>query len=233
MIKEKSRSFSTKSWFPWLLWIIVIIPSIILLIGFWFKNTVTWGDSFIVQVIAVILAAFIAWLIWDRSRIIRAEEEEDAARKGRHFLFLQASGLIQDVWSQIFDKLLGDSPPMGDAFDEDTMAEPPTIINRLLTYSPEEIFRRGQELHSESIRYYERASTMRWLAYSQAVQLRLNKFLEDWDQFLIEWDWLLKELENPLVNRPHEGILRISRRVQRVFVCFRELSEKLELEQYR
>lgn len=233
MIRRKVRSITSRRWFPWLIWVIVLVPSIRFLFIYWNTPTRTRGDAFVVQAIAVILAAFVVWFIWDRSRIIRAKEEEEAAQKGRQFLFLQARGLIYDVWGQIFHKLIGDHPPCGEAFDADTMADPPTMRNRLLTYPPEEIFHRGRELHRESSVYYTRASTLRWLAYSQAVQLRLDRFLKDWDQFMIEWDQLLRELEYPLISRPREGVLRIDMFAQNVFLRFRELSTKLESEDYR
>jgi len=199
----------------------------------WKTSARTWGDAFIVQVIAVIMAAFIAWVIWERSRTIRAKEEEEAASKGRRFLFLQADGLINDVWGLIFGKLVGDYPPFGEAYDKDTMASPPTIRNRLLTYSPDEVFRRGRELERESREYYTRASDLREFAYSQAVQLRLRNFLEDWNKFMMEWDYLLKELADPRVREPREGVLRISSFAHTVFYIYRDLSPKLESRNYR
>ncbi len=231
--KRVLRFVTSRHWFPWSLWIIVIVPSIIFLFIHWYTLAKTLGDAFVVQVIAVILAAFIAWLIWERSRSIRAKEEEEAASKGREFLFSQANGLVYDVWTQIFDRLIGDHIPLGEAYEADITAEPPTMRNRLLTYLPDEIFRRGKELQHEAIIYYDRASTLRWLAYSQAVQLRLSKFLEDWDQFMIEWGRLLRELEHPYTSKPKAGVLRIDMCMQKVFLLFRDLSEKLESKNYR
>ena len=216
-----------------LLWLMVLLPSFIFLFRYWYMPVKNLGETFLVQVLAIILAAFITWLIWERSRAMRAREEEAAASKGREFLFLQARGLISDIWGQIFKKLIGDYPPCGEAYEADTMTNPPTMRNRLLTYQPSEIFRRGEELQHEAMSYYERASTLRWLAYSQAVQLRLRQFLGDWDKFMIEWNQLLRELEYPLTSKPQEGVLRIDMFVQNVFERFIELSKKLESENYR
>jgi len=231
--KRALRFIASRQWFPWLLWMIVILPSIIFLFIYWYTPTRTWGNAFVVQAIAVIFATFVAWLIWERSRAIRDKKQEEATRKGREFLFLQARGLIYDIWRQIFDKLIGDSPPIGEAFVADTTAKPPTMRNRLLTYQPAEIFRRGRKLQREAGVYYTRASTLRWLAYSQAVQLRLDEFLEDWDQFMSEWGQLLRELEYPWTNEPQEGVLRINAFAQNVFLLFRDLSTKLESNNYR
>lgn len=230
-VKQIIHSVLLWKWLPLLCWAILILPSCIFLIRYWNEPTKTVGDSFLIQAFAIILAAFITWLIWERSRTNHGREEDLAASKGRDFLFRQANGLMHDVWKQICEKLVGDYPVAAQMIEHIEKGKWPSLLERLRSYSPNEIFQRGKQLLNESTHFVESADRLRWLAYTQAVQLHLTQFIVDFEEFNFIWNSFRNELENP-VSDPEQAILRIDLFAQNLLDNIKTLSKKMKSKKY-
>lgn len=170
------------------MWVSILVPSVFLLVSNRDNKADTWIDQFFVSGISVIMATFIAWIIWDRSRNVRSAQEEKAAQRVRLQLFLQAEGSLHDVMKFIQENLVGHFAPIDKAYKADVsehdLSGKPTFRNRIATHKPEELSLRIQMFHRNVGPLMNQLNALRGLVYNSAVTLQLDKFLQDWDAFV-------------------------------------------------
>lgn len=196
---------------PWFLWATVILPSLFVLVRNRNYSADTWIDQFLVSGISVVMATFVAWVIWDRSRSIRARQEEKAAQKARIQLFLQAHGILYNVMGYIREKLVGHFAPFDKAYKADVgevasirgfdISGKPTFKNRIASLEPQVLSQRIQAFHRDVSPLMNQLYSLRALAYNSAVTLRLDRFLADWDAFVRDFGHFES---NELYVREHE-----------------------------
>ncbi len=233
-------------WLPYLLWGAVLLSSGVILVKNAGSFADTWLDQFIVSGISVVVATFVAWLIWDRSRNIRAAEEEMAAQKVRVNLFLQADGVLGNVMSYIMERLIGDFNVFGEAYkadvdetvwpigmEEEALRRKPTFKHRISSLTPDELSHRISAFHRDLPHLMDQLFDVRSLAYTSAVSLRLDTFLKDWDSFVGEFDHYATNslyVRNQVIPMPsiEQHRNRVIERTDFIYEKAVTLSEKLE-----